>query len=209
MQLLIIAPRSSLDVFAEVLEAAGESNNILHGNVSSREALDHVASGQYDRIYFAGDGDKTRLVFSDGLLDGALLADAVRHAGTIELAIFNSCESLGMALAAYMAGASYVIGWQDEVQDKAASTFGSTFWASYKMGSKIQRAYWTGREAVIRNYPGQPTPILLNGQGVRFRQEVAELRQQIDRLMSMVKALIVALAVTLAIGAADIFWLHW
>jgi len=120
-----------------------------------------------------------RLEFTDGHLDAALLADAIRKNGRIQLCLFNSCESLGTALACYMAGATYAIGWQDDVEDRIAITFAFTFWASYKMHSSIGDAYRTGREAVIWGYPGKQTPALLNGRGQIAQDKVQSLLAEI------------------------------
>lgn len=180
MQLLIVAPSSDLDTHGEILDAVGAGNTkILHGNVSVREVLDAITDGPYDAIHFAGHGAAMRLDFTDGHLDAALLADAIRKNGKVQLCLFNSCESLGTALACYMAGSTYAIGWQDLVDDKVAITFAFTFWASYKMHSSIGDAYRTGKEAIIWGYPGKQTPALLNGRGQIAQDKLQSLSNEI------------------------------
>jgi len=163
MKLLIIAPGSNLNVGTEIIDAVGTESRILHGTVSVREALNTIATDEYDAFHFAGHGDETRLMFSDGPMESALLADAIRKNGNVVLCLFNSCESMGIASLCHLAGSSYAIGWQQEVRDDVAVTFSFAFWASYKMSGQIHEAYNTGREAVIWGYPGQQAPTLLNG----------------------------------------------
>jgi len=166
MKLLIIAPGSNLNVGTEIIDAVGSSGSdtkILHGTVSIRHVLDTIASGEFDSFHFAGHGDETRLMFSDGTLESSLLADAIRKNGNVVLCLFNSCESMGIASLCHLAGSSYAIGWQQGVRDDVAVTFAFAFWASYKMSGQIHDAYNTGREAVIWGYPGQQAPTLLNG----------------------------------------------
>lgn len=211
MRLLIIAPRSNLDTQSEILDAVGEGGetNILHGAVTLRAALATIKDWKPDAIHFAGHGDTMRLAFEDGNLDAALLADAIRYAGTVNLCLFNSCESLGgVALACYMAGATYAIGWQDEVNNATAVAFSFSFWASWKMSGDIAAAYRTGREAVIWGFPGEQTPGLLNGRGQTHREQMTDLRNQVDRLTRLVWWLSGLLACTMIFILLDAFWLH-
>lgn len=177
MRLLIIAPESDLDTYSEILDAVGESNTkILHGSVSVRHALDAIEDGTFDAFHFAGHGEEMRISFSDGHLDAALLADAIRKHGKVRLCLFNSCESLGTALACYMAGSTYAIGWQDMVGDRVAVTFAYAFWSSYKMSGDIGGAYRTGREAVLWGHPdNRLLPALLNGRGQAAQDEMATM----------------------------------
>jgi hypothetical protein len=182
MQLLIIAPESDLDTHSEILDAVGTSNTkILHGVVSVRQVLDAIEGGQFDAIHFAGHGEEMRLHFADGHLDAALLADAIRKHGRVTLCLFNACESLGTALACYMAGSTYAIGWQDMVNDRVAVTFAFAFWASHKMSGDIGGAYRTGREAVLWGHPDNRLfPSLLNGRGQVVQEKMARMTNDVQ-----------------------------
>jgi hypothetical protein len=210
MRLLIIAPRSNLDTQSEILDAIEETSetNILHGVVTVRAAIETIKAWKPEAIHFAGHGDDARLAFEDGNLDAALLADAIRYTGTVRLCLFNSCESVNVALACYMAGASYAIGWQDEVSDREAVAFGFAFWASWKMNRDIAGAFRTGREAVIWGFPGAQAPALLNGRGEAFREQMAEMKAHVDRMTRLVYWLSGLLAGTMLFALLDVFWLH-
>ncbi len=199
MRLLIIAPESDLDTHSEILDAVGANNTkILHGVVSVRHVLDAIEEGLYDAIHFAGHGEEMRIIFSDGHLDAALLADAIHKHGRVRLCLFNSCESLGTALACYMAGSTYAIGWQDRVGDKVAQTFAYAFWSSYKMSEDIGGAYRTGREAVLWGHPDNRLfPALLNGRGQIAQDKMTKVTadlQNSNRLAWLLGVLFASLA---------------
>lgn len=226
MKVLAFVPESQLDIKAEIFNLASDEDGlevkIEHGILSIRAAIDVIKSYRPDSIYFAGDSATMQLEFSDGLLDAALLADAVRYLGGTHLCFFNSCESMQMALACYMAGSSYCIGWHMKVADKAAGAFSSTFWTSWKMSHDINSAYETATAMLHRSFPSEETPLLFNGRGESFRNRMAELtgqnellieqvkvlKQQTDRLTRLVWWLSGLLLSAMAFVLLDVFWLH-
>jgi hypothetical protein len=182
MRLLIIAPFSDLETHSEVMDAVGPSNTeILHGSISVKQVLEVIATGEFEALHFAGHGERQSLTFTDGNLDSALLADAIRRHGNVTLCLLNSCQSVGVALACYSAGSVYAIGWQDDVGDSVANTFAFAFWSSYKMNGNIVDAYKTGRESVIWGHAGSQTPALLNGRTREAMNTIESLTREISK----------------------------
>jgi len=209
MKLLIVAPKSNLNTFSEILDATGPGETrVLHGTVTVREVMTEIRTGQFTHIYFAGHGDDQSLMFSDGLLNKALLADSIQAAGAIILVLFNSCQSLGPALAAYGAGVHYVIGWQGNVSDSAAINYAYAFWATYRLSNDVHVAHRTGREAVIFGNPGHETPDLINGRNSGYQQRVESLQAQVSRQRQWLFVLMVTTVASLVIETITLF-LMW
>lgn len=210
MKILIVAPQSELEVQQEIVDAIGgdgDQTKVLSGSVSIRMFLDTVQTWRPDAIHFAGHGADSRILFEDGVIDASLVADAVRSIGGVKLCIFNSCESLNMALACYMAGAAYAIGWSDQVSNDVATSFAFTFWASWKMSGSVHGAFQTGRESV-RYFPNHHMPSLLNGRGDAYTSQMKDLQREVDRLTRLTYWLSGLLVLSISFGFLNAVWLH-
>lgn len=202
LQLLIVAPESELDTRNEILNAVGpDTAKVLHGPISVQTVLDHIKSGEYTGVHFAGHGTQMRLNFTDGSLDAALLGDAIRKNGRMIMCLFNSCDSIGAAMESHRAGSSYAIAWQDEVSDKVAITFAFAFWASYKMHNNVADAYRTGREAVIFGHPdNRNLPFMFNGQNRAAQERLTQLTADAVKSQRLSWGIIGLLSLALALA---------
>lgn len=208
MKLLIVAPQSNLNTFSEIIDAVGVGDTrILRGIVTVREVMTEIRTGQYTHLHFAGHGDNQALEFSEGRMNKSLLADSIQAAGTIELVLFNSCQSLGPALAAYGAGVPFVIGWQGDVLDSAATNYAYAFWATYRLSKDAHVAHRQGREAVIFANPGHETPDLTNGRNQTYQKQIQLLRTQVERQRQWIVVLMVLTGFSLTVESITLFFM--
>ncbi len=176
LSVLVLAPRKELSNLVDWVSAAnGRKLTVLHGMVTVREALSHIASGSYSIIHFATDGCPTALEMSDGIIPDHLLEDALRAAGHIDLVVLNACSTVHIAAQLYMAGVPRVLGWRVDVRDTVAGEWARVFYSSLAMSNDIWDAKVTAEEAVKQ--AGFEPPIFLNGRLAKLEAQVQEMHR--------------------------------
>jgi hypothetical protein len=184
MKLLIVAPESSIDAVAELIAAVGAGRaDILYGIVPGREVIQRIRAGSYTALLIVAHGNRDALAMSDGLLNAALLEEAIRSAGGLRLVMLAACESIGPAAEIYIGGVSYAIGWAGQVDDDVARAYGVTFWNSYKLSRDPHAAHANGLDAVAMVDPHHHPPILLNGRSEGYQRQINDmLSRRVDKV---------------------------
>lgn len=183
--ILVIAPQSNLQNFAELVAAAnGFRVTTLDGYVTAREVLKEIGSGRHDVIHFGGHGLLEHLAMSDGALDDEYLEMALRS-GNVQLVILNSCASVGMAARLYRAGVTpRAIGWRQEaLGDQAAVDWAIAFYRSLSLGADYWEAYLNSVGVMKGRDPMFEGPVFLNGRIVLLEQQVAAIKERLDGLV--------------------------
>ena len=198
LRALVIAPEQALQNSEDWVAAAqGLPLTVLNCTVTVREALDHIASGRYEIIHFATHGDVAALQMSNGPIPAALLEEAVRSAGKVELVIIGACRSVTIGAALYMGGAPRVLAWRDQVADATAGLWAGSFYTALRMNGGAGSIWNASQVAaeVVRSVGAEP-PIYLNGRLVVLEGEIQRLQQaQKARLAKLPWWIVAALAV--------------
>lgn len=178
MNVLVVAPDMALQNVEDWVAAAqGLRLTVLNRHVSVREVLERIASGCFEVVHFATDGQRNALGMSDGLIPGPMLEDALASAGNVELVILGACKSVLIGAAIYRAGVPRVLSWRDAVDDKVAVAWAKAFYSSLHMNGGVGRIWDASQTAaeVVRDMGAEP-PIYLNGRLVILEAEVRRLQ---------------------------------
>lgn len=163
MRMLIVAPDMGLATLQELLEAmSGRQPVVLAGTVAGREVLAQIASGTYEGLHFATHGGRQALMASDGLVEEELLVQAVRTAGTVSLAVLNTCHSVHTAALLHRSGVADALAWRQEVADPAAAAWAVAFYRHLRLGGDVEDAYRAATEVLQRRYPEEEVPIWIS-----------------------------------------------
>lgn len=188
------------DILASASGQGGAHMDVLHGTVTTREAMDRLSQRHYSVLHWASHGTDGSLRLSDGMLTGEMIREAVAKSKSLKLAVLNACQSIRTGIDLYTAGVDYVICWRGDVGDKAAVAFATTFWTHWKLSHDPREAFGTACAMLTRFYPEQELPLILNGRQQRASEETEQLRGQLaSRAPFSVKMGQVLLAVLLVL----------
>jgi hypothetical protein len=179
LRVLVIAPDQRLDNVEDWIAAAqGLPLTILNRTVTVREVLDHIASGRYQIVHFATHGGTDTLLMSDGPLPAAMLEEAVRAAGHLELVVLGACKSVTIGAALYLGGVPRVLAWRDEVVDAIAGLWARSFYTALRMNGGTE-SIWNASvvAAEVVRAAGAEPPIYLDGRMVVLEGEIQRLQQ--------------------------------
>jgi hypothetical protein len=184
---LVLAPASELKNVAEIVAAAnGMRVTVLDGLVSGREMLREIASGRHQVVFFAGHGDDSYLMMSDGRLADEYLRQALSNA-SVEIVVLNSCRSISAAAALYRAGvAPRVVGWPDVMSDAGAVAWARAFFRSLALGADYWEAYASAVELLRAQFAEDRPPELLNGRISLLETRVAAIQADLESMRGQV-----------------------
>jgi hypothetical protein len=158
MKVLLVAPTLN-DIKLAGNEAADVANSgldvkLLQGEVTSREILKEIRTGQFDVLWLATHGEKRVNTFgsveygirlTDGFMPSSELVAQVR--GKFSLVYLNTCTSYRIAQEIQIDAGVSVVGTLLDVPDRAAYQTGSLFAAALAEGLTPEAAY-------LRSMPG-------------------------------------------------------
>lgn len=186
MDVLLIAPNQPDLSFqqAEVERLVNTLNaKVRLGNVTCADVMDAVATHRPEILWFSSHGDRDGVFLSDCLLDGDMLAAAIRGTPT-KLIFLNSCDSRATAERIYAQTQCHVIATIGAVDDRHAYTTALKFAKSLIAGGNVYAAYQDARTPTFVYIPET-----MNGNSNGYeglRRLVAEQQIKIDSLERLV-----------------------
>jgi hypothetical protein len=162
MRVLLVAPRTDLKLVDEETQdilRSGLDVTPLVGEVTSRELLREIRSGQWDMLWLATHGEKRvnrfgyneyGILLTDGFMSSDDLVPMVR--GRFNLVYLNTCSSWQIAQQIQEEANVTVVGTILDIPDKDAYKTGSLFAANLGAGMTPAQAYKDSKPGGERLY---------------------------------------------------------
>lgn len=142
MRVLLLATKTNLEYREDEIQNVIRSGLQVVprlGNVSYRDIVSEITSGQYDVLWILGHGNKAGIELSDGIVAYSMLAPLV--ASRFWLVVLNTCESIYAAQALQSSTSADLVTTIGEVDDREAYQFGSLFAKNLVMHNDPRTAY--------------------------------------------------------------------